>query len=106
MSSNATLTGESILGRKLALNQVAVYWLCQAGFVFRTAANKLIYIDPYFSDLVERVAGFKRLMGCPIEAEQADANVVLCTHEHPDYMDTDALPVLAKNPRTLFWRSW
>jgi L-ascorbate 6-phosphate lactonase len=52
--------------------------------------------------VVERLIGFKRMMVCPILAEEADANVVVCTHEHLDHMDTDALPVLARDPKTQF----
>ncbi len=81
---------------------LAIYWISQAGFVFKTPAGKIIYVDPYFSDLVERVAGFKRMMPCPIAPEEAVADIVACTHEHPDHLDTDALPILAKNPRTHF----
>jgi L-ascorbate 6-phosphate lactonase len=74
---------------------LGIYWLAQAGFAFKTSAGKIVYIDPYLSDLVERVAGFKRMMPCPITAEEVVADLVVCTHEHPDHLDTDALPIIA-----------
>ena len=27
---------------------LAIYWLSQAGFVFKNHAGKIVYIDPYF----------------------------------------------------------
>ena len=82
--------------------RLAIFWLGQAGFVFKSSANRVVYIDPYFSDVVERVVGFKRMTACPIPAEDAQAELIICTHEHLDHMDTDALPVLARNPQTHF----
>ncbi len=93
---------EEIAGKKVYSGQLAIYWLCQAGFAFKGSSNEVVYIDPYFSDVVERLIGFKRMMACPIRAEDAHANVVVCTHEHLDHMDTDALPVMARDPRTQF----
>src|ERR1700680_1200836 len=78
---------------------LAIYWLSQAGFVFKSPSGKVVYIDPYFSDVVERRFGFKRMMACSIAAEEVDADLIICTHEHLDHMDTDALPVVAKNPK-------
>lgn len=81
---------------------LGIYWLAQAGFVFKSPAGKITYVDPYLSDLVERVAGFKRMMPSPIAAEEAVADLVICTHEHPDHLDLDALPVMARHPHTHF----
>jgi L-ascorbate 6-phosphate lactonase len=93
---------ERIIQRKVNAGELAIYWLCQAGFAFKSSSNEVVYIDPYFSDVVERLIGFKRMMACPVLAEDADANLIVCTHEHLDHMDTDALPVLARNLRTQF----
>jgi L-ascorbate 6-phosphate lactonase len=81
---------------------LAIYWLAQAGFVFKNHADKVVYIDPYLSDVVERLFGFKRMMACPVSAEEVQADLVVCTHEHADHLDTDALPHIARNPRTHF----
>lgn len=93
---------ENVARRKVGPGQLGIYWLGQAGFVFKNCAGRIVYIDPYFSDVVERIVGFKRMMPCPIAAERVQADLVVCTHEHLDHMDTDALPVLARNPRTRF----
>lgn len=93
---------ESVAQREVTAGQLAIYWLCQSGFLFKTSSQELVYVDPYFSDVVERLAGFKRMMTCPLSAEDAHANLIVCTHEHADHMDTDALPVLAQEPQTHF----
>ena len=97
----------STLARVIATDEVeqdclAIYWLSQAGFVFKSPSGKIVYIDPYFSDVVERMFGFKRMMACPISVEEVNADLIICTHEHLDHMDIDALPVVAKNSRARF----
>lgn len=81
---------------------LAIYWLSQAGFVFKGPSGKIVYIDPYFSDVVEHRFGFKRMMPCPVSAEEVDADLLLCTHEHLDHLDPDGLPIVARNPRVRF----
>jgi L-ascorbate 6-phosphate lactonase len=76
---------------------VRLWWLGQAGFAFKTPAGKIIYVDPYLSDAVERLHGFKRLSLAPIAAEEARADLVVLTHEHTDHLDPDALPLIARN---------
>lgn len=97
-----TKLAETIANCKVSPGHLAIFWLCQAGFAFKTASGQRVYIDPYFSDLVERLVGFKRMMPCPLLVEEANADLLVCTHEHPDHMDTDALSALARNTRTHF----
>ena len=92
----------TIATRKVPQGSLALYWLCQAGFAFKTSAGQIVYIDPYFSEVVERLVGFKRMMASPIQTEEVVADLIICTHEHLDHMDTDALPALALKPRTHF----
>ncbi len=93
---------QRIVKDRIEPGSLGIYWLAQAGFVFKTPAGKIAYVDPYISELVERVAGFKRMMTCPIKAEEVEADLVVTTHEHPDHLDTDALPIIARNPRAHF----
>ncbi len=82
---------------------VCLWWLGQAGFAFKTPAGQIVYADPYLSDAVERLHGFKRLSLAPIAAEEVSADLVVLTHEHTDHLDPDALPVIARrNPRCRF----
>ena len=86
---------------------LAIFWISQAGFVYKTPSHQVIYIDPYLSNCVNRLLnnvgyGFKRIMMTPIEAEEVEADLVVSTHAHPDHFDYDAIPVLAKKPGLRF----
>jgi L-ascorbate 6-phosphate lactonase len=87
---------------QVAPGTLAIFWLAQAGFVFKNSAGGIVYVDPYLSDVVEEQFGFKRMMACPIRAEEVSAHLVVCTHEHLDHMDTGALPVIARNTAARF----
>jgi L-ascorbate 6-phosphate lactonase len=76
---------------------VRMWWLGQAGFAFKTPSGKIVYADPYLSDAVERLFGFKRLSLPPISAEEVRCDLVILTHEHADHLDPDALPIIAQN---------
>ena len=76
---------------------LAVFWLGQAGFVFKTHAGQVIYLDPYLSDAVERLYGFRRLSPAVIEPGEVRADYVICTHGHEDHLDIDALPEIARS---------
>lgn len=82
---------------------LAIFWLGQAGFVYKTPSGRVIYIDPYLSDCVHRLLqnekfGFKRIMPTLIEAEEVEADQIVCTHSHADHFDYDAIPILARKP--------
>jgi len=69
----------------------------------KTAAGKIIYLDPYFSDACNRLFGFKRIFPSLIDADRVRADLVLTTHDHGDHLDTDSIPAVAKNnPKCLF----
>jgi L-ascorbate 6-phosphate lactonase len=76
---------------------VVLWWLGQAGFAFKSPSGAVLFADPYLSDAVERLAGFKRLSLAPIAAEDVRADMVVLTHEHTDHLDPDAVPVIARN---------
>lgn len=81
----------------------AIWWLAQAGFAFKSSGGTVIYLDPYLSDVVEKIGGFKRLCVSPIDASDVRTDWVISSHEHPDHLDTDALPVIAAdNPDCQF----
>lgn len=84
--------------------QFELFWLGQAGFICKTAGGKLIAIDPYFSDYVQRIIpeeglGFKRLSPPPCHADDLSFDVLLISHEHGDHFDMDAMPSLLRNER-------
>lgn len=87
--------------------EVAIFWLAQAGFVFKNAAGKIIYTDPYLTDYVQRALpefgmGFKRIMPKLIDPQEIEADYVVSTHSHQDHLDVDALPGMRQNPQIHF----
>ncbi len=81
---------------------LAILWLAQAGFVYKTPGGTIMYVDAYLSDCVHRMLsdvgyGFKRIMPAPLAPEEVEADLVVCTHMHPDHFDYDSIPVLVNN---------
>lgn len=76
---------------------VIFWWLGQSSFVLRSAETT-IYIDPFLSYTSER------LIPALFAAEAAPpADIVFCTHEHIDHLDTATLRTMAHNsPHTRF----
>ncbi|MCX6029389.1 MAG: MBL fold metallo-hydrolase [Chloroflexi bacterium] len=86
---------------------LAIFWLAQAGFVYKTPAGTIVYVDAYLSDCVHRMLsdvmyGFKRITPSLIAPAEVEADLVICTHSHPDHFDYDAIPVLAHDPAIHF----
>lgn len=83
---------------------VAMFWLGQSGFVFKTAAGKVIFVDAYLSNSVERKFGptWKRILPSLMEPAEVECDYYFSTHEHDDHLDVDAIPVIARNPRVKF----
>ena len=65
-----TTMEKDISSAKVPKGAVRLWWLCGAGFAFKTAGGRVIYVDPYLSDAVERLHGFKRLSLAPIATEK------------------------------------
>jgi L-ascorbate 6-phosphate lactonase len=87
----------ALIDAKVPDGSLGLWWLGQAGFAFKTPGGQVIYVDPYLSDAVERLFGFKRLTLPPIAAEEVRADLVVLTHEHADHLDPDTLPIIVKN---------
>ena len=59
----------SMLDAAVPNGSLGLWWLGQAGFAFKTPAGRIVYVDPYLSDAVERLHGFKRLSLSPIDGD-------------------------------------
>ena len=82
--------------------QIALFWLGQASFLIKNSLGEILALDPYLSDMVERMDGFKRLMMPVMEPEELDADIILVTHYHGDHLDLDSLPAMMKPATKLF----
>lgn len=67
-----------------------IRWIGQSGYVIKTDKTEII-IDPYLSDVVNRVANRPRLLEVPLKPEELRANAVICTHDHLDHLDVDTI---------------
>ena len=92
----------SIQHTKVNTGELAIFYLAQAGFCFKTSSGQIVYIDAYLTDACNRLHGFKRMSPPVIEAEQVQADIYASTHHHADHLDPDAIPIVARNDRTHF----
>jgi L-ascorbate 6-phosphate lactonase len=72
-----------------------IFWLGQAGFLFRTDTGFTIAVDPYLTDCGERMRGFKRLSPKLIAPSEFRPDVLVTSHHHFDHFDYDAIPIIA-----------
>ena len=77
--------------------EVAVFWLGQAGFVFKNSANRLVGLDLYLSDSCNKEFGFKRLMPFLLQPEEIIFDLLITSHAHYDHFDIEAMPELLRN---------
>lgn len=74
--------------------QVALRWLGQGGFAFRSPNGFLWLVDPYLSDY-GRNRPSERLVPPPIDPATVLCDAVLCTHAHGDHTDPISLRAIA-----------
>lgn len=78
-----------------------IKWLGQSGYLL-SDGETTICIDPYLSDAVNRIAGRPRMVDVPIRPEDLRADAVICTHNHVDHVDPDAIPHMHKEQMTFY----
>ncbi len=94
---------ERIAEQKVLPGQVAIYWLSQGGFAFKTAGGQVIFVDPYLTNSCGTRGGAQRLVPPPVLPAEARPDLVLCTHDHQDHVDPETIaPLAAASPATVF----
>lgn len=73
-------------------------WIGQSGYVLKSQGTEII-IDPYLSDIVNKVANRPRLVEAPINPAEITADAVVCTHDHMDHLDPEAVVEMPKGIR-------
>lgn len=74
---------------------LTIKWIGQSGYILSDSKTN-ICIDPYLSDVVNRIARRPRMVKAPFLPEELKSNVVICTHNHLDHVDIDAIPLMKK----------
>lgn len=72
-----------------------IRWIGQGGYLLSDGETE-ICIDPYLSDVVNRVAGRARMVDAPFAPKDLKSDLVICTHDHLDHIDIDAIPEMDK----------
>ncbi len=86
---------QEILETRLTDRQVAIFWLGQNSFIFKTCHGTTIGLDLYLSRTRPReiyVHGEP-----PVEPREVRVDYVFCTHDHWDHTDPGTLPVIAES---------
>ena len=87
----------------VSLGKTWLFWMGQAGFIFKSAKGSLLGIDLYLSECVEQVeghAGYHRQMPQLVEPAELNLDFLIATHFHRDHFDVDAIPQLMNNGYT------
>lgn len=77
------------------MNSLKIRWIGQSGYIL-TDGKTTLCIDPYLSDVVNRVANRPRMVEAPFSPEKLECDAVVCTHNHLDHVDIDAIPMMHK----------
>ena len=77
------------------MNSLKIRWIGQSGYILNDGKTE-ICIDPYLSDVVNRIANRPRMVKAPLLPEELKSDVVICTHNHLDHIDIDAIPLIKK----------
>lgn len=72
-----------------------IRWIGQSGYILSDGKLE-VCIDPYLSNVVDRVAKRGRMVEAPFLPEELKSDVVICTHNHLDHVDIDAIPLMKK----------
>lgn len=94
---------QRVTEQQVEKGQIAVFWLGQAGFLLKTAAGHLVYIDPYFSNCCERHFGFRRLIPTLLEPADLPVDLLLISHAHFDHLDIDSIDQLVSMETMKIW---
>ncbi|MBI4927670.1 MAG: MBL fold metallo-hydrolase [Anaerolineae bacterium] len=93
---------KSILDTPLDEHQAGLWFLGQAGYIFRSQ-TLCVAIDPYLSDSVARVAPeFGRLYPPPLDPADLRVDIYVVTHDHLDHLDPETIQAYRHKEHTLF----
>ena len=72
-----------------------IRWIGQSGYILNDGKTE-ICVDPYLSNVVDRIAKRGRMVKAPFSPEELNSDAVICTHNHLDHVDIDAIPLMKK----------
>ena len=91
---------QKVAAHRVGKGELAVFYVGQAGYLIKTHDGKLIGLDMYLTDCVERLCNFRRISAKILAPDELTFDYVLVSHNHPDHFDEDALPIIMSDPNT------
>jgi L-ascorbate 6-phosphate lactonase len=71
---------------------VGIWWIGQAGYIFKTSSGKVIFIDAYLSGALDGPPeAWPRRYPPPIQPEEVECDLFIATHNHSDHNDLEAI---------------
>jgi L-ascorbate 6-phosphate lactonase len=99
---SATQLWQEIEATSAAPGTLVLWWLYQAGLVFKTPGGKIVVVDPYLSDAVMETYKLPRNVPAPLDPAEARVDALLATHSHADHLDPGSIGAFMSNQRTQF----
>lgn len=87
---------QAVEAERVGPDQVALWWIGQAGYVLKTSGGKVVFIDAYLSGEVaspEEVE-FGRMVEPPLAGADIRCDLYLCTHDHLDHADHETIQAI------------
>lgn len=84
---------------------VAIWWLGQSGYIFKSPGGAVAGVDLYLSNSCEAAYpefNLKRRFPVLIEPEELDVDLFLCTHNHLDHTDPETIRRLRRKEAMRF----
>jgi L-ascorbate 6-phosphate lactonase len=85
---------------------VALWWLGQNGFIFKSPEGVVFSTDLYLTDSCAKVApngmDFHRQVPVLIPPEEIDVDLFACTHNHQDHTDPETIARLRNKDTAMF----
>lgn len=86
-----------ILNTRVPKNSLAIFWLGQGGFAFKTSSATIVMVDPYLS----RACKATHLHPPAMDPKEACPDYVFCTHDHRDHLDPETLLPMAESDSSI-----
>ena len=92
---------------RVARNTVAIWWLGQNGFIFKSAEGTVVASDLYLTNSCAEIysdsaINLSRQVPILLEPEDVDVDLFTCTHNHQDHTDPATIERLRHRDTTHF----
>ena len=90
---------DRLIKSKVEPGRVAIQWLGQGGFAFKSHDGGVLVVDPYLSDSANADGTAGRLADIPVRPKDVRLDYLFLTHDHVDHTDPHSAPAIAQaNP--------